>query len=93
MWKLRYFKQLVPKSFNFRTITILSDGNGKNRNKQLRSTISLDFENPNSPVPFRDINKMNLKNYRFPILKISYNQMAVVEHHKSGKSIRLCMNL
>lgn len=93
MWKFRSFKQLVPKSLNHRAITILADGNGRNRNKTLCSAISLDFENDaNSPVPFCEVNKTNLKNYQFPILKIRYNRKDVVEHAKSGKSIRLYEN-
>lgn len=77
---------MVPKPLNFRTITILADGNGKNRNRTLCSAINLDFENPDSPVPFPELNKTNLKNYQFPIMKISYNQRDVVEHAKSSKS-------
>lgn len=85
MWKFRYVSQFVPKTFNFRTITLLADGSGKSINKTLCSAIKFNFDNPKSPVPYSELNKMNFKNYQFPIVKISYDQEDVVEYAKSSK--------
>lgn len=90
MSKFQHFRQLISKPLN-RTVTILADGNGTNANKKLCPAIRLDFVNPSSPVPFCEVNKMNLKNYQFPILKIGYDRKDVVDHAKSGKCI--CLNV
>ncbi|XP_031637094.1 peroxisomal multifunctional enzyme type 2-like [Contarinia nasturtii] len=81
MWKIRQLKQF--KSPTYRTLTILADGNGTNNNKVFCSRITLDFENPESPLPLSEVNKTNLKNYQFPVIKISYDRNDVVEHAKS----------
>lgn len=92
MLKFRSFgRHLAQKSLNIRTITILQNGNGNTNNETLCSAIRVDLENPNSPVPFCEVNKTNLRNYKFPILKISYDQNDVVEHAKSGESVH-CVN-
>lgn len=74
---------LAKKSLNVRPITILR--NKRIKSEVLSSAISVDFENPNSPVPFREVDRTNLKDYKFPILKIGYDQNDVVQHAESGK--------
>ncbi len=77
---------LAQRPLIIRPITILQNGIGKTNDETLCSAISVDLENPNSPVPFCEVNKTNLMDYKFPILKIRYDQNDVVEHAKSGES-------
>lgn len=78
---------MVVKPLNSRTVTILADGNGKNVNKKMCPAVRFDFENPNSPVSLSQINKLNLMEYQFPSMKISYDREDVVDHAKSSKSM------
>lgn len=81
--------RVLRKSGSFtgltRSVMILADGNGKNCNKLLCTELVLDFENDSSPVPYANLVKSTLQQYKFPIIKFSYTKADVVEHAKSGK--------
>lgn len=83
---LRHFvSHFAQKSLNIRTITY-QNLNKKSKKEKLCSASILDLENPKSSQPFFEMNKIDFKNYEFPILRLHYDQSDVVNHALSGES-------
>lgn len=93
MWKFRSLRQIVHKSINSRTATILANGSGKKNNQIFCHASRFNLENLNSPVSFHEITKENFKDYQFPIIKLSYDREDVINHAKSGKFKQLYIRL